>query len=214
MAAESSKRRGKRRGTEAATETAHEYTWDDFFDTPSYSVESISADGRRTHQTSHTFDLPSPLKRQRQKGPPTFFADIGNDFEYVFEDLQPPPPTAARNRAVKPRAKRYLSSVRVSFVFIFSLHSNATQDAPLAQWVPLRDEYLAECLRLEGRGDVCITHCPACPEGTAPAVPQYRCMDCANPDLYCKECCVAAHKNHPLDRIEVAFVTDFLSVIY
>ncbi|KAJ7693186.1 hypothetical protein B0H17DRAFT_887959, partial [Mycena rosella] len=76
---------------------------------------------------------------------------------------------------------------------------------PLNQWTPLRDEYLAEKIRLEGRGDVCITHCPTCPEGTPPETPLYRCIDCMHPDLYCKECCVHAHINHPLDRIEVFF---------
>ncbi|KAJ7096584.1 hypothetical protein B0H15DRAFT_773847, partial [Mycena belliarum] len=76
------------------------------------------------------------------------------------------------------------------------------QDRPLAQWIPLRDEYLAEFIRLEGRGDVCTTRCPMCAETTASETPRYRCIDCMHPDLYCQQCCVARHIDHPLDRIE------------
>jgi hypothetical protein len=65
------------------------------------------------------------------------------------------------------------------------------------------DEYLTEIIRLEGRGDVCLTHCPTCPEETPPQAPRYRCKDCSIPDLFCQECCVKAHARHPLDRIEV-----------
>ncbi|KAJ7683544.1 hypothetical protein B0H17DRAFT_941748, partial [Mycena rosella] len=82
-------------------------------------------------------------------------------------------------------------------------------DQPLNQWTPLWDEYLTEKICLEGRGDVCITHCPTCPEGTPPEAPLYRCIDCMHPDLYCKECCVHAHINHPLDQIEVFFWRNF-----
>ncbi|KAJ7739793.1 hypothetical protein DFH07DRAFT_778617 [Mycena maculata] len=88
-------------------------------------------------------------------------------------------------KALKSWAKRYLSS-----------------DRPLAQWVPLRDEYLAEFLRLEGRGDVAIDFCPSCPEGKVSANPVYRCMDCTYPDLLCSECCLCAHSDRVLDRIE------------
>ncbi|KAJ7776476.1 hypothetical protein DFH07DRAFT_865693 [Mycena maculata] len=80
-----------------------------------------------------------------------------------------------------------------------------SQDAPLAQWVPLHDEYLAEFLRLEGRGNVATDFCPACPEGHAAANPRYRCMDCMYPDLLCQACCVREHANQVLDRIEASF---------
>ncbi|KAJ7459117.1 hypothetical protein B0H11DRAFT_2160606 [Mycena galericulata] len=89
------------------------------------------------------------------------------------------------SKPLKSRAKRYLSS-----------------DAPLAQWIPLRDEYLAEFLRLEGRGAVALDFCPACPEGQAAANPLYRCMDCTYPDLLCAECCLRVHDDRVLDRIE------------
>ncbi|KAJ7840489.1 hypothetical protein B0H14DRAFT_2313397, partial [Mycena olivaceomarginata] len=81
---------------------------------------------------------------------------------------------------------------------------------PILAWIPLQDEYLAELIRLEGCGDVCITHCPTCPEKTPPKTPRYRCKNCSVPDLFCKECCVKAHARHPLDHIEVCDPLFFL----
>ncbi|KAJ6514372.1 hypothetical protein C8R47DRAFT_1206735 [Mycena vitilis] len=163
-------------------------------DTASFTAQHVSQDGRRTHQTTHTFSLPSPLKKKarQQADPPSLFADAGDGFEYVFEDLEERPPAPATSKAHKPRAKRYLSS-----------------DRPLQGWVLLQDEYLAELIRLEGRGDVCVTHCPTCPATTPPEMPRYRCKDCMIPDLFCKHCCLVDHARHPLHRIEYWDGTQF-----
>ncbi|KAF8182182.1 hypothetical protein K438DRAFT_1600936, partial [Mycena galopus ATCC 62051] len=75
-------------------------------------------------------------------------------------------------------------------------------DWPLLTWIPLADEYLAELIRLEGRGNVCTTHCPTCPDTVPVAVPLYRCKDCDVRDLFCNNCCVLAHVRNPLHRIE------------
>ncbi|KAJ6493371.1 hypothetical protein C8R45DRAFT_1053016 [Mycena sanguinolenta] len=66
----------------------------------------------------------------------------------------------------------------------------------------MQDEYLAEFIHLEGRGDVCNTHCPTCPADAPREMPRFRCMDCDTPDLFCLDCCVHAHASHLLDRIE------------
>ncbi|KAJ7839976.1 hypothetical protein B0H14DRAFT_2360894, partial [Mycena olivaceomarginata] len=64
------------------------------------------------------------------------------------------------------------------------------------------DSYLAEFLRLEGKGCVVRERCPACPAKTQAPNPAFRCMDCFYPDLLCVDCCLNEHRNHPLDRIE------------
>ncbi|KAJ7431013.1 hypothetical protein B0H11DRAFT_2165862 [Mycena galericulata] len=131
-------------------------------------------------------ELPSPLKKKRKRVEDEPIQEFGPDVEYAFEDLAPPTARAVPPaRAIKTRAKRYLSS-----------------DAPLAQWVPLRDEYLEEFLRLEGRGTVPRDFCPGCPPGCPSTPPVYRCIDCFNADLLCELCCLAVHTNNPLDRIE------------
>ncbi|KAJ7711573.1 hypothetical protein B0H16DRAFT_1216619, partial [Mycena metata] len=73
---------------------------------------------------------------------------------------------------------------------------------PLAQWVPLRDEYLQEFIRLEGRGSAAVDFCPACPKNKHAANPTYRCRDCFFCDLVCESCCLLKHRDRPLDRIE------------
>ncbi|THU77010.1 hypothetical protein K435DRAFT_703408 [Dendrothele bispora CBS 962.96] len=80
------------------------------------------------------------------------------------------------------------------------------QDQPLKEWIPYRDEYLSELLRLEGRGDVEKDECPWCGEPSEDEdgehVSFYRCMQCFGEDLMCKTCCVKRHEANPLHVIE------------
>lgn len=78
------------------------------------------------------------------------------------------------------------------------------QDQPLALWKVHRDEYLEELIRLEGRGDL-LRRCPTCPPDGESGRPQYRCRDCFATDLVCLACCLSAHRDRPLDIIEVRF---------
>lgn len=74
------------------------------------------------------------------------------------------------------------------------------QDEPLAAWMPLRDEYLDEVLRLEGRGRFGRSlMCGLCGEDAA----EYRCCECVGGRLLCKACTLATHALLPLHRIQV-----------
>ncbi|KAJ7494547.1 hypothetical protein B0H11DRAFT_2155926 [Mycena galericulata] len=155
----------------------HEWTLEEVEEAGSFSSQAISSDQRRTHETTHRVDLPSPLKKKRKRVELDPINEFGLDIEYSFEDLAPPVPRAVPPApAIKSRAKRYLSSVSPAFEKKF--------------------------LHLEGRGTVSHDFCPACPRGRATPNPLYRCMDCSNADLLCELCCLAAHATHPLDRIE------------
>ncbi|KAJ7754133.1 hypothetical protein B0H14DRAFT_2405084 [Mycena olivaceomarginata] len=192
----SSKTRQKRR---AETEYDSFTLADVLGETSAFTTQSLSADRRRTHTTTREVELPSPVKKKARivASRPNLFADVGDGFEYVFDDLAAPPSPIRQNSGagVKPRAKRYLSS-----------------DWPLREWTPLQDEYLAEFVRLNGRGDVCLTHCPTCLPSAPRETPHYRCVDCDIPDLFCKSCIVRAHASHPLDRIELWDGTRFRRV--
>lgn len=195
--------RPKKRAALPATQV-FDWTLDDVSDGASFTSQHVSEDKRRTYEKVVPVDLPSPLKKKQKWAAPPPFSDIGDGFEYVFEDLEPADRAVPPNRAVKKHAKRYLSSVGL-VVHLYSAPTNGWfQDAPLAQWVPLRDEYLAEVLRLEGRGDVAKDFCPACPGPERAASPEYRCADCLHPDLVCASCCVCLHSDHLLHRIEVS----------
>lgn len=69
----------------------------------------------------------------------------------------------------------------------------------MQEWIPLRDEYLAEALCLEGRGDCNEESCSGCKTG----VPAYRCIDCFGLALLSQSCCVKQHSSNPLHRITV-----------
>ncbi|KAI9069929.1 hypothetical protein FKP32DRAFT_1537310, partial [Trametes sanguinea] len=73
-------------------------------------------------------------------------------------------------------------------------------DEPLKAWMPYRDEYLDEVLRLEGR---CITgdraDCAMCAGGVA----DLRCQECLGGLLLCKPCMLNAHRRLPFHRVQV-----------
>ncbi|EJF60372.1 hypothetical protein DICSQDRAFT_62834, partial [Dichomitus squalens LYAD-421 SS1] len=69
------------------------------------------------------------------------------------------------------------------------------------QWLPHADDYMAELIRLEGRGDDISHQCGQCcdllPDGTG-----LRCEDCHHHGLYCVHCCVEIHSDLPLHHIK------------
>ncbi|KAK7039745.1 hypothetical protein R3P38DRAFT_2514191 [Favolaschia claudopus] len=72
------------------------------------------------------------------------------------------------------------------------------QDKSLYHLRSLRDEYLREFLRLDGCGDASEDLCPHCGIRT----PFFRCRDCHDGLLYCKECCLELHARNPLHIID------------
>ncbi|KAJ3709697.1 hypothetical protein C8R42DRAFT_598178 [Lentinula raphanica] len=74
------------------------------------------------------------------------------------------------------------------------------QDQPLLEWRAHADEYLAEMIRIEGRGERDVERCGLCErEGKEPL---FRCMECFSEDLLCEECCREKHVDKPLDAVE------------
>ncbi|KAF8153587.1 hypothetical protein K438DRAFT_1622801, partial [Mycena galopus ATCC 62051] len=74
---------------------------------------------------------------------------------------------------------------------------------PMAQWVPRRQRFLDELLRLEGRGDHRHqSKCANCDVAAAAAV--WRCKDCFTDALFCQACLVRLHRDNPLHRVEVS----------
>ncbi|TDL23120.1 hypothetical protein BD410DRAFT_721379 [Rickenella mellea] len=73
----------------------------------------------------------------------------------------------------------------------------------MREWVPLRDEYLQELLRLEGGGDCSLFKCSKCScRLTIPGASPFRCDDCFNGVVTCSGCCLKAHEQLPLHRIK------------
>ncbi|KAJ6514835.1 hypothetical protein C8R47DRAFT_961298, partial [Mycena vitilis] len=72
------------------------------------------------------------------------------------------------------------------------------QDKSLFEWRPLRDEYLAELIRLDGCGEWATDICLTCAKRKA----EYRCTMCFTDAMYCTDCIVASHADNPLHVIE------------
>ncbi|KAK7056153.1 CxC2 domain-containing protein [Favolaschia claudopus] len=82
---------------------------------------------------------------------------------------------------------------------------------PLHAWYPLRDEYVAEQLRREGRGSHKVYgRCAGLPRygetgrAACEGSPEYRCMnaECFGEAMYCKACILAVHARLPTHFIE------------
>ncbi|KAJ6478255.1 hypothetical protein C8R45DRAFT_1101644 [Mycena sanguinolenta] len=157
-------------------------------------VEQATLDGRRVQTEVVPVEPPSPVKRQR-------LADFGSNAEDAasWEPLYFEPEGLNRERynmelgGFYPRAQSPAHCRRRCAADPFK-----PSDKSLFEYRPLRDEYLAEFLRLDGCGDASMTSCPACNIG----VPTIRCRDCYGGELYCPESCAAAHQHHPLHLVE------------
>ncbi|KAI0747825.1 hypothetical protein C8Q80DRAFT_1316398 [Daedaleopsis nitida] len=73
-------------------------------------------------------------------------------------------------------------------------------DRPLLQWRVLVDSYLAELLRIEGRGVFTDGQCASC---KMPLQGGYWREDCHDATLFCASCIVVAHGQNPLHRTQV-----------
>ncbi|KAI0055824.1 hypothetical protein BV25DRAFT_1815103, partial [Artomyces pyxidatus] len=74
----------------------------------------------------------------------------------------------------------------------------------LRQWIPYRDTFLDEMLRLEGMADAALDSgagLPPCHTCASPGA-RLHCSDCAWPHVYCSECLISNHRDDPLHRVQ------------
>lgn len=73
----------------------------------------------------------------------------------------------------------------------------------MKSFLPLRDMYLQEMVRRDGRGLAPHRQCSYCPDRSNPGRAIIRCMSCAPGPLRCEACAVAAHSSNPFHRVKV-----------
>ena len=95
--------------------------------------------------------------------------------------------------------KSYLLKTLLVCVFIL-----LGQDRALLQWLTERDVYLAELLRIEGRGDFIKAPCQSCHMSLLGF--GFRCVDCHDLGLYCQNCLVKTHASNPLHCVHVSYL--------
>ncbi|KAI0043482.1 hypothetical protein FA95DRAFT_1498510, partial [Auriscalpium vulgare] len=72
-------------------------------------------------------------------------------------------------------------------------------------WIPFRDTFLDELIRLEGLGEhINLPNCPGCEgkDDIPASLGEYRCESCVGGQFWCASCTATAHALHPLHRIQ------------
>jgi hypothetical protein len=71
-----------------------------------------------------------------------------------------------------------------------------SQNDMMREWLLFQDQFQHEMLSLENQGlDALCSSCGQLEEG------KYRCVDCYDSHLLCKECCITYHARHPFHSI-------------
>ena len=158
--------------------------------------EESSADHRRVKRRRLEVEPPSPVKKQQRSGAHATspdFTDLYDDLpiNYIGDDTEVVETQTAESS--------WRNANSVCLAFLNPTFSHRDQDDPLREWIPLRDEYLRESIRVEGRGDCDHSCCPFCSSAT----PEYRCSDCFGTQLLCKSCFLQAHQYLPLHTVKV-----------
>ncbi|KAJ7589417.1 hypothetical protein C8J56DRAFT_1049073 [Mycena floridula] len=158
---------------------------------PRFHVDVLSADGRRIQHTMHDAAPPSLIKKRIIKETISLAHEHFATFD--SEEVEPRPFAGLYeeenevNVDEDAKAKHYISSRK--------------QDEPLKLWMPLRDSYMEEIIKLQASkqaGKPC-SHCPV--EATA-GIALMRCQDCFEMEPVCQTCCVYEHAQMPLHIIE------------
>ena len=170
----------------------------------------ITGDGLRVQPTpaspqkgtSSTHNSPPP---RYDWDPSALYEEGVDDLLALDQPVQEEGLAAISDVAGKVAAKRYPTSVCLLFSELRQLTLDL-KDAPLLDWAGrgkgdpgFRDEFLAEMLCLEGRGNGWLRGCMSC----ASADRLYHCEDCIGGIIECCSCCLKRHRHLPLHIIQV-----------
>ncbi|KAJ7512294.1 hypothetical protein B0H11DRAFT_2214098 [Mycena galericulata] len=156
-------------------------------------VDRVSQDNRRGYRETVLVEPPSPVKRQRASAGSAFdnlstttshphSPDSPFDAPQCYEMGFDADDESPRERRPRPAGRAVKAS-----------------DPALQRFRALRDIWLANMLRRDGRLGRDTTWCRGCSSDT-PAV--FRCQNCHGDELYCATCCVDRHVENPLHRIQ------------
>ena len=86
------------------------------------------------------------------------------------------------------------------YPFSHSMRANTRTQSNLKHWIQYEEEFADELIRHKGLGAHPSHCCKMCGIDDAP----YRCLDCLSYRLFCADCIIHRHAEHPLHRIEVS----------
>ncbi|KAJ3831646.1 hypothetical protein F5878DRAFT_647455, partial [Lentinula raphanica] len=165
------------------------------FSTPvNVQMDELSTDGRRIKRKATKALVPLPNKKKQRdlaendSGSPS----PGLDFVTSILDNY----TNSDHYFVPDSSQVTNVEELISIAAVKARRRYLTSDQPLLEWRAHADDYLAEMIRVEGRGDSNVERCCLCEqEKTA----LFRCMECFSEDLICEDCCREKHEDRPLD---------------
>ncbi|KAJ7788725.1 hypothetical protein B0H14DRAFT_2627987 [Mycena olivaceomarginata] len=155
-------------------------------------VDRVSANGKAIVREAVRVNPPSPLKRARRGD---YTSAIDDELQMGFEGGD-----GDQDRYVMTRHENTSEDDPPVPPLPQVLNSKCFQpaDKALDKWMRLlRDIFLDQLLRRDGRADASSSVCLACNKRPA----EYRCQECAGGLLLCKECCVGTHAENPLHVI-------------
>jgi hypothetical protein len=172
---------------------------------PDDTDENIPQADIRIRHTHHNLDHAGPSTRRttyiHAPPSPTKVPTSSNDYDsYNWNDEPPPPEINVDNYPfIDPAYRFFLDDNDIQEPQEASRRRKRTvDDDPLRKWIPDRDNYLQELLRLDGRAGAGY-YCGLC-QANGPA---YRCENCFGGLMFCQGCIVSLHACMPLHRIEV-----------
>ncbi|KAF9505610.1 hypothetical protein BS47DRAFT_1433238 [Hydnum rufescens UP504] len=117
-------------------------------------------------------------------------------------DMSPNVPNCADDEVFDPSNPNHHQMGQRSKTTGNKRYEAALQDELLLEWTFIHDEFLDALLQYDGCGDsLLVNGCPSC---QLPGLSgMYRCIECFNHQMLCKDCCVLQHEHLPLHHINV-----------
>ncbi|KAJ3738073.1 hypothetical protein EV360DRAFT_90862 [Lentinula raphanica] len=160
------------------------------------NMDELSRDGRRIKRKAAQAVVPLPVNKKQREG--EIDSTPGMDFVSSILDAF----TNSEYCYVPDSSKVINVADLINTAAVKMRRRYLTSDQPLLEWKAHADEYLAEMIRNEGRGDSLIAKCFLCKRDGDDAAPLFRCMDCFSKNLVCEDCCRTRHEDRPLDVVE------------
>ncbi|GJF00432.1 CxC2 domain-containing protein [Phanerochaete sordida] len=164
---------------------------------PHLLIDDQVADNLRTvHRTTTVYYPPPPSEIQLHEDHPKKLSEYGPamDFSAVPTNAEIACFMAAYGLDEEEVSNEHEEGRQKTFATL-------EHDRTLREWSGQLQKFLDELLRLEGLRGANREVCPLC-NPVSVAKPEYRCTDCFGGRLICHGCCLRAHQDHPLHRVQ------------
>ncbi|KAJ3717891.1 hypothetical protein C8R42DRAFT_644500 [Lentinula raphanica] len=161
-------------------------------------MDELLKDGRRIKRKAANALVPLSANKKKREGDDNDSSSPGFNFVSAILDNY----TNSDHVYVPDSTKVINVADLMTIAAVKARRRYLTSDQPLLEWRAHADDYLAEMIRNESRGDSDVETCCVCQREGEEHTPLFRCMECFAEDLVCEECCKSKHEDKPLDIVE------------